>query len=146
MKTPSSESRVVPYGQTDRRADMTKLIVAFQNFANAPKSRQYTHTFLQNAWGVLHKKYARACYAHIYYLNIYITQKNEEQANPPFRHWDICPSHALRVWFARRRNQSSVLAHSSSTRLPSVAAVCIRYCHVAQEQKKKVLYSLEFRQ
>jgi len=26
-------------GRTDRRTDMTKLIVAFRNFANAPKKR-----------------------------------------------------------------------------------------------------------
>jgi hypothetical protein len=32
-ENPSSGSRVVPCGQTDR----TKLIVAFRNFANAPK-------------------------------------------------------------------------------------------------------------
>ena len=32
-KNPSSGSRVVPCGQTD----MTKLIVAFRNVANAPK-------------------------------------------------------------------------------------------------------------
>ena len=33
IKNPSNGSRVVPCGQTD----MTKLIVAFRNFANAPK-------------------------------------------------------------------------------------------------------------
>jgi len=32
-----SESRVVPCGQTEGQTDMTKLIVAFRNFANAPK-------------------------------------------------------------------------------------------------------------
>ena len=39
MKNPSSGSRVVPCGrteeQTDRRQDMTRLIVAFRNFAEA---------------------------------------------------------------------------------------------------------------
>jgi len=35
-ENPSSGSRVVPYGQTDGRTDMTKLIVAVRNFANAP--------------------------------------------------------------------------------------------------------------
>jgi hypothetical protein len=35
----SSGSWVVPYGQTD----MTKLIVAFRNFANAPKEDQKFH-------------------------------------------------------------------------------------------------------
>jgi hypothetical protein len=32
-KIPSSGSRVVPCGQTDGRTDMTKIIVAFHNFA-----------------------------------------------------------------------------------------------------------------
>jgi hypothetical protein len=34
---PPSGSRVVPCGQTDRHTDVTKLIVPFRNFANAPK-------------------------------------------------------------------------------------------------------------
>jgi hypothetical protein len=42
-KNPSSGSRVVSFGhrgeRTDGRTDMTKLTVAFCNFANAPKSR-----------------------------------------------------------------------------------------------------------
>jgi len=33
-KNPSSGSRIVPFGRTD----MTKLTVAFRNFANAPKT------------------------------------------------------------------------------------------------------------
>jgi hypothetical protein len=36
-KNPSSGIRVVPRGQTDEQTDMTKLIVASRNFANAPK-------------------------------------------------------------------------------------------------------------
>ena len=36
-KNPSNGSRVFPCGRTDRRTDMTKPIVAFRNFANAPK-------------------------------------------------------------------------------------------------------------
>ena len=35
-ENPSSGSRVVPCGRTDRRMDITKLIVAFRSFANAP--------------------------------------------------------------------------------------------------------------
>ena len=35
---PSSGSRVVPTGQTDRQATMTKLTVPFRNFAKAPKN------------------------------------------------------------------------------------------------------------
>jgi len=35
-ENPSRGSRDVPCGRTDGRTDMTKLIVAFLNFANAP--------------------------------------------------------------------------------------------------------------
>jgi hypothetical protein len=34
----SSGSRVVPCGRTDGQADMTKSVVAFRNFAYAPKA------------------------------------------------------------------------------------------------------------
>ena len=38
-ENPSSGSRAVPCGQTDRqRTNVTKLIIAFHNFANAPKN------------------------------------------------------------------------------------------------------------
>jgi hypothetical protein len=42
---PSSGSRFVPCGQTDRRKlrDMTKLIVAFRNFANGSKNNLRTN-------------------------------------------------------------------------------------------------------
>jgi len=33
-----SDLLVVPCGRTDEQRDMTKLIVAFRNFANAPKN------------------------------------------------------------------------------------------------------------
>jgi len=36
-ENPSSPSRVVPCGRTDRQANMANHIVAFRNFANAPK-------------------------------------------------------------------------------------------------------------
>jgi hypothetical protein len=35
---PSSSSGVVPWGQTDGRTDKGNLIVAFRNFAYAPKN------------------------------------------------------------------------------------------------------------
>jgi len=35
MKNQSRASRVVPCGQTDGRADMTKLMVVFRNSGNA---------------------------------------------------------------------------------------------------------------
>jgi len=41
-------SRVVPCGRTDMLADMTKLIVAFRSFANAPKNRARTKPKIQN--------------------------------------------------------------------------------------------------
>jgi hypothetical protein len=36
-ENPSIESRVVSFGWTDGRTDMTMPIVAFRNFANLPK-------------------------------------------------------------------------------------------------------------
>jgi len=36
-ETPSSRSRVVLGGQTDKRTDMTRLRAALLNFAHAPK-------------------------------------------------------------------------------------------------------------
>jgi hypothetical protein len=39
---PSSGNRVVPCGETDGQTDMTKLIVAFCKFANAPKNPDKT--------------------------------------------------------------------------------------------------------
>jgi hypothetical protein len=39
-ENPSIGSRVVPCGRTDGQADMTKLIAAFRNFANAPANPQ----------------------------------------------------------------------------------------------------------
>ena len=37
----SSDSRAVPCGQKDGQTDMTKLIVAFRNFPNAPKNSTF---------------------------------------------------------------------------------------------------------
>jgi len=37
----SSDSLIVPCGQTDGRTDMTKLIDSFRNFAKAPKNVSY---------------------------------------------------------------------------------------------------------
>ena len=42
----SSVSRVVPCGPAEGRTDMRKLIVAFRNFANAPKNSRY-HVILK---------------------------------------------------------------------------------------------------
>jgi hypothetical protein len=39
LENPPSRSRVVPCGQRDGRMDMTKLTVAFRNFANSSKNQ-----------------------------------------------------------------------------------------------------------
>jgi hypothetical protein len=56
-QNPYIKSRVVPYertdGRTDRQTDMTKLIVAFRNFAKAPKKRVDSKT--------LPKKFHKMC-------------------------------------------------------------------------------------
>ena len=41
-KNPSIGSRVVPCGWTGGQADITKLIVAFRNFASAPIKKKET--------------------------------------------------------------------------------------------------------
>ena len=46
-ENPSSGSRAVPCGRTDRQKDTTKLIVAFRNFANAPKKTKSRPVMLQ---------------------------------------------------------------------------------------------------
>jgi hypothetical protein len=48
-ENPSRESRVVPCGWTDRRTETDrhdKLIIAFRNFAIAPKNRNLQHVSL----------------------------------------------------------------------------------------------------
>ena len=40
-ENPSSGSGIVLCGQTDGRTDVTKLIVAFLNFVNAPKKANF---------------------------------------------------------------------------------------------------------
>jgi hypothetical protein len=58
----SSASRVVPCGQTDRQSDrltdwqtgMTKLTVAFRNFANAPNTHEITLYILEGVYCMCH--------------------------------------------------------------------------------------------
>ena len=38
-------------GQTDGKTDMTKLIVAFRNFANAPKNEMGRERSMWHVWG-----------------------------------------------------------------------------------------------
>ena len=62
-QSPSSGSRVVPCGQTDRPMDMTKLVVSFRNFANTHKNEytgsclvllmaDYVITFFMQKWNM----------------------------------------------------------------------------------------------
>ena len=55
-ENPSSGSRVVLFGRRDRQTDMTELIVAFRNFANAPKN-------LTTATAIQHKQQNTLGYA-----------------------------------------------------------------------------------
>ena len=45
--------RVVPCGGTDRRTDVTKLIVAFRNFANAPRNTYICKSLLRSVQDTL---------------------------------------------------------------------------------------------
>jgi hypothetical protein len=47
-QNPSSGSRVVRCGRTDGETDMTKLLAAFRNFANAHKSIATKETDMKN--------------------------------------------------------------------------------------------------
>jgi hypothetical protein len=51
---PPSGSGVVSCGRTDRRKDMTKLIVAFRNFVNAPKKRKVDQRCYKFFLNVIH--------------------------------------------------------------------------------------------
>jgi hypothetical protein len=53
----SSGSRVVSSGQTDGRTDMTKLIVAIPNFANAPKNISNLLICMSSSLG-FHERYS----------------------------------------------------------------------------------------
>jgi hypothetical protein len=46
-ENPSSGSRVVPCGRTDEQTDVTELIVAIRNFANAPKSASFRNFIIR---------------------------------------------------------------------------------------------------
>ena len=50
LQNPSSESRVVQCGPTDRRTGMTKLRVAFRNFGNASKKKAWQVAILWGVW------------------------------------------------------------------------------------------------
>jgi len=52
-ENPSSGSRVVPCGQMDGQTDMTRLIVAFRNFANSPNKAVVINRTVCNMSGVM---------------------------------------------------------------------------------------------
>jgi len=76
-ETLSTGSRVVPCGRTDIQGDMTKLIVAFRSFANAPKNRARTKPKIQNKNEAVqftdnnNYYYYYYCYYYCYYYYYY---------------------------------------------------------------------------
>jgi hypothetical protein len=58
-ENPSSGSRV-PWGRTDRKTDVTKLIVAFHNFAKLPKTAKTYSVLAKNLNGTLSAEFC--CY------------------------------------------------------------------------------------
>jgi hypothetical protein len=46
-QNPSSRGRVVPCTRTDEGTDLTKLIVTFRNFGNAPNNNNIMHTAIK---------------------------------------------------------------------------------------------------
>ena len=63
-ETPSRGRRFVPCGRTDGRADITKLIAAFRNFANARQTLQILHVFFLSA--------LRYIYTYSYCISLYV--------------------------------------------------------------------------
>jgi hypothetical protein len=49
-ENPSSGSRIVPCGRTDRLLAMTKLVVAFHSFSSAPKMICYNNKVLEEKY------------------------------------------------------------------------------------------------
>ena len=68
-ENPSSGSRVVPFGRKGR-TDMTKLIVAFHNFAKAPKKRNKLRNinFQYHIWS----KASLSCQLSVRFLKLYL--------------------------------------------------------------------------
>jgi len=46
QENPTSEDRVLPCGQTDKRTDMTRLIFAFHNFAIVRNNRRRRNQYV----------------------------------------------------------------------------------------------------
>jgi hypothetical protein len=59
-ENPSHWSRVVPFGRMDGRTDITKLTVAFRNFANAPKNYKAPNK-MQDYWHTAVSVLAHRC-------------------------------------------------------------------------------------
>jgi hypothetical protein len=75
-ENPSSGSRVKPCGRSDWQTDMTKVMVAFRNFANAPK-RAYKSEFPYSRRKRLHSE----LYHH--WWNWWLGRGRRVQANKP---------------------------------------------------------------
>jgi hypothetical protein len=55
-ENPSSGTRVVPWGQTDRRTDMTKLKIAFLNFAKGTQKLNHPIKILRGNFRHYHRQ------------------------------------------------------------------------------------------
>ena len=81
-ENPSNGSRVVPCRLTDGRTDMRKLIVAFRNFANAPKNVCLYHVLIAT---VLHRTVIQNVFSrHVdkklfYYIRLCTKKKKKKE-------------------------------------------------------------------
>ena len=71
-ENPPTGSRVVPCGRTGRQTEITKLIVAFHNFANAPKI-QCDSAFPRNAPPMCEKALLRLRIPRLYLIGLLVT-------------------------------------------------------------------------
>jgi len=105
-ENPSSGSRVFPCRQTDGRAEMTKPIVAFRNFANAPKNRYKSDTARRGQYTLLYfiSRYATtgltAGIPGLYFLNTLALHKDDKclqlfSATGEGPSFSLCPSREI---------------------------------------------------
>jgi len=74
-ENPSCGTRVFPCGQTDRRTDMTKLIVAFRNFANVLKNNAFFYhsclRYIYNFFFVITVCSENSCLSQKYHIGLW---------------------------------------------------------------------------
>jgi hypothetical protein len=65
-ENPSSGSRLIPWGRTDRQTDITRLTDAFRNFANAPNKDKWYLKWLCLQQCTLRRYQRNAFYHHLH--------------------------------------------------------------------------------